>query len=656
MAWSLEIHHIDVTGTGDATLILAKQTDGNGAMVNFRSCLIDGGRAKAVATYLDYLQRQLNGTQLNVVVCTHYDGDHFSGLTSLLINSNNRVCDTSRIYDQGWPPGGLEAAYVNYVKAIYGYNNDGRTVLVVARNRVTASVCSDLQPGGGVAGPNLGYELQHLNGPVPQAGIGLMPYWLLQQTPLNPPRQNNPPLAVKEVLWDGVQMPNGAPTISCIAVNKYIVGNGVPNPVSTGQKTDPKNEKSLAFVVKFNKFRYYIGGDIEEDQENYIQSYLNEENDIAHRVLAMKCSHHGAQTATSRSFVDRLRPEAAFISCGTANTYKANPHPTTETINVLDGFPRVPVYTDPYAPELLSGLHGTTPPPPPCRPITSYLTGYQVVGPPSQSRGGYNSYTAGDPTTNPVRRGDIVVKVSEAQSQSEVAGQVAISVSTAGCSAAQAFQAKQDNLTLAASLIQQGVITSGATSVAVAVAAFLAIQEQTEDLARISDGFTSVLTAIGNLANNSDDPNSYYNQISDTVINALLDLGLEDNIKEAAGAAAKAAASQYLQANANASSTDLARAVTNAVTNKLGFNKPFNGAAAAAGAAAGAALNGKSSFAAESATYIAVTEAGGIQADADTAADRARLACEGAALPGLFDVSFYDKNMRHPGIRTITHS
>src|SRR6185369_7799638 len=157
MPWSLEIHHIDVTGTGDATLIIARDP-GN----YFRSCLIDGGHGgKTFCNDLTgILATALGGNTLDVMVCTHYDKDHINGLRSLLLNTSNRLCDTTRVYDQGWPAGGLEETYEKYVFSILGYNNSAPMNPLPARNRVTAGVLS------GAEAPNVSYELRQ-RGAVP---------------------------------------------------------------------------------------------------------------------------------------------------------------------------------------------------------------------------------------------------------------------------------------------------------------------------------------------------------------------------------------------------------------------------------------------------------------------------------------------------------
>ncbi|GHO50786.1 hypothetical protein [Ktedonospora formicarum] len=50
MPWSLAIHHIDVKGSGDATLIIAREKNIHNITVNFRSCLIDGGCSRMALT------------------------------------------------------------------------------------------------------------------------------------------------------------------------------------------------------------------------------------------------------------------------------------------------------------------------------------------------------------------------------------------------------------------------------------------------------------------------------------------------------------------------------------------------------------------------------------------------------------------------------
>ncbi|MDY7229367.1 ComEC/Rec2 family competence protein [Hyalangium rubrum] len=292
MAWSLEIHHLDI-GQGDSTLIIAEDDGvGVGAVAQVRAALVDGGTLGKGDDVHDYITNDANLNQVDVIVATHYDADHFGGLRRILSLATPEY-DNALIFDQGEPgqlsvkrsrgPGG-------YVQNIIGRERDYNDYLTAiasrgARTRVTANVSVSttnlLMQGAGWEDPD----------------------WLLGQ----------------ELLWHGAAPPVGAPTITCIAVNQYVHGAG--GPFQSGMAVDPKNEKSIALLVRFNNFRYYMGGDIESTQETQIAQQLNPANNANGRVLAMKVSHHGSDRSTLGTFVNRLRPSAAFISCGYNNTH-----------------------------------------------------------------------------------------------------------------------------------------------------------------------------------------------------------------------------------------------------------------------------------------------------------------------------------------------
>jgi hypothetical protein len=201
----------------------------------------------------------------------------------------------------------------------------------------------------------------------------------------------------------------------------------------------------------------------------------------------MKTSHHGANTATSRAFVDQLRPEAAFISCGTANAIN---HPAQQTVNVLDGFAGTAL------------AHAAVPPP--NRPVDNYLTGYQVVAGPL-TRGGNAALTAGDPTVLPVVPGHIKVTVSAAQSNNNVLGRLYLGVQAAvnaaatapglvgamaaGAAATAADAGAEAALSFAAGAAANAVLTSaGAAALAIANAT-------TAATAAVAAGATATVTA-----------------------------------------------------------------------------------------------------------------------------------------------------------------
>ena len=100
-----------------------------------------------------------------------------------------------------------------------------------------------------------------------------------------------------------------------------------------------------------------------------VRHFVNNNNAIKGRILAMKTSHHGSNSASSRAFINHLRPSAAFISTGKINQFA---HPAQSTVNVLDGYPELPANAGPN-----SGRHSPQPPAPPYRPVGYYLTGFQ---------------------------------------------------------------------------------------------------------------------------------------------------------------------------------------------------------------------------------------------------------------------------------------
>ncbi|WP_094603724.1 hypothetical protein SPSIL_041240 [Sporomusa silvacetica DSM 10669] len=316
MAWQLKIHHIDV-GRGDSTLIVAREV--GVAEPKVRSVLVDGG-------LLDATQDVHNITQCNkldVMVATHYDEDHLNGLRGLLLLGDDHYLNT-RIYDQGIPntvritKKRTAEGDVKYLKSIAAGDSGYKLYedSIYNRLRVTENVVSSL-------------DLIATGNQEDMEMVGLQqPDWLVG----------------KDILWDGVDgvIPDGAPRMTCIAANQYVLqSDGTTARLQSGVLTDSANEKSLAFVVQFNNFRYYLGGDIESAQEDGkdntpgIMQYLNPQGNAEGRVLAFKVSHHGSAKSTSQQFVNRLKPAVAFISTGCDKKYGDEYLPSQRVIDTL---------------------------------------------------------------------------------------------------------------------------------------------------------------------------------------------------------------------------------------------------------------------------------------------------------------------------------
>ncbi len=95
--------------------------------------------------------------------------------------------------------------------------------------------------------------------------------------------------------------------------------------VAPTENYDDLNNQSIVIRLTYGKSSFLFTGDAEEESENNITS------DISADVL--KVAHHGSRTSTSQSFLERVDPMYAVISCGSDNKYG---HPHTETLERLE--------------------------------------------------------------------------------------------------------------------------------------------------------------------------------------------------------------------------------------------------------------------------------------------------------------------------------
>ncbi|GLO47564.1 ComEC/Rec2 family competence protein [Pseudomonas putida] len=375
MAWSLEIHHIDVKKAGDATLIVAKNPE-NAEGQRVRAVLIDGGRKDAAPHVYSYITDKAGLAKVDAVVVTHYDGDHLGGVAALL-EKPVTTFDTARVYDRGWPALGPSDLYLRYLTSINRKPERNRVTRAVQAADLKPSITSSMVSKTGSPAVPAGATAFQVSQAINQA-----PQWLL----------SGPQAELLQLSGDR------APTLTCIACNQWVQRpNGTPVKAAQGV-SEAENACSLAFLLRFGEFTYYIGGDIEDPQEALIAQLANPNDDAAGRVLVVKASHHGADTATSAQFLQRMRPLAVMVSNSTGNQHG---HPAAATVDVLNGYPRG---------------NGVTPPPPPAspgRPRRTYFTGFDSAENMS------NAFVtlgivAGDPNASN-RPGNLLVKVSEAQ-------------------------------------------------------------------------------------------------------------------------------------------------------------------------------------------------------------------------------------------------
>ena len=90
---------------------------------------------------------------------------------------------------------------------------------------------------------------------------------------------------------------------------------------------DNLNNYSIVLRIKFGNTSFIFDGDAEGLSEGEI---LQKQLDIQSDVI--KLGHHGSRTATSQSYLNKVNPKYAVISCGKGNSYG---HPHAETMAKL---------------------------------------------------------------------------------------------------------------------------------------------------------------------------------------------------------------------------------------------------------------------------------------------------------------------------------
>ncbi len=237
-----------------------------------RSILVDGGKQGAGDTVLAYLSKILGENKLDAVLATHFDNDHIGGLGAVLTGSK-----------------GSEALFVKAETQIL----ERCPFDEIPENRDTGSylrATRDL-PNGRIA-VQVGDEL--------------------------------------------IQLGEGAPTLTCIAANGILMdaAKGKRDVIKEGREID-ENGRSIALLLEFKSFSYFLGGDLGGELEDTAAAYAISKVGADH-VCAYKCSHHGSNHGTHSQLLADLKPRAAFISCGRRNTFRTEHHPGQRVIFDLE--------------------------------------------------------------------------------------------------------------------------------------------------------------------------------------------------------------------------------------------------------------------------------------------------------------------------------
>lgn len=120
---------------------------------------------------------------------------------------------------------------------------------------------------------------------------------------------------------------NGAPSEFPKVGDTYQLGNATITVISPKEYGDDANENSIAINVSDGNFNCVITGDAEVESEEIMVASRNLVDCDLYVV-----GHHGSSSSSSKSFINTIRPEYAFISVGKGNSYG---HPTQKTMDTL---------------------------------------------------------------------------------------------------------------------------------------------------------------------------------------------------------------------------------------------------------------------------------------------------------------------------------
>ena len=165
-----------------------------------------------------------------------------------------------------------------------------------------------------------------------------------------PARRSNTPASLSKFYDDykAAVSTSGAHYETAKPGTKYDLGGGAlltilapSEPFFTKDKMttggNEANANSIVARLDYGSFSMMLAGDAEEQTEHRL---LTKDLDLQTRVL--KVSHHGSKYASSKGFLERVKPEVAIVSCGAWNRYG---HPAQAVLDRLKAAnPNVKLY------------------------------------------------------------------------------------------------------------------------------------------------------------------------------------------------------------------------------------------------------------------------------------------------------------------------
>ena len=305
-AQDLEIVNIRV-GQGDATLILGPpDTSGKRTTVLFDAGDIaeEGGRFDGGKVLGAVLARHGIKT-LDYVIVSHYDVDHIGGLVSGGIHGAgallgwNQTPGASGDDDGDGNNGWVGTAFFEPDKEEIGRGDDIPVRFFVDRGDTPAS-------------STVAYKKYKLLAESMGSRVTLDTQAKVNSFEINL---------------------GGGATMTVLAGNGFVRGRSQPVP-----RVTTENERSLSFLLSYNKFDYLISGDMigrtAGSEDAQVESAVGELiQSMGVTVDVLHVDHHGADNGSDAAFLEMIKPTIAVISSGNGNDHR---HPNKNALRRLE--------------------------------------------------------------------------------------------------------------------------------------------------------------------------------------------------------------------------------------------------------------------------------------------------------------------------------
>lgn len=104
----------------------------------------------------------------------------------------------------------------------------------------------------------------------------------------------------------------GGAFMVCVARNGRVT-NG------TGVTPNEENDRSIAFVLKYGHFEFFIGGDLSGSNDGGYRDVETKVAPVVRNIDLLRINHHGSKYSSNSTFLDSLQSEVSIISLGNNN-------------------------------------------------------------------------------------------------------------------------------------------------------------------------------------------------------------------------------------------------------------------------------------------------------------------------------------------------